>query len=317
MASRAEQVPTAARPPSPVVMPTSDRRAASVTSSTDSLKRQDQERAQLISQVVDDELEVVTSNDSSLSSGKSPARSAGASASLSPASVGGQLSASASRVQQRQQRPVKRRIRFRPAFLLTCAGLFQCLLLLTLIVNILLLVLHRDCPVDPHAGQSSVASAATTESASGNATSASASRPSSTAACIRLWPVILVNGFAAVMITIHLCLYVWRVVLQYVEFPWHIVDAVSFLLLAIGLATGAAFLLPSTNNSGLLLSAAVLSCLSAVLLTAIAVHRVARHCLGRPVSGPMFDDECDMAHVRRPLRFQQITMANVRRYWLL
>lgn len=186
----------------------------------------------------------------------------------------------------RQTRPTKRRIKFRPEFLLSCSGFIESLIVLLLLVVCLTTGVNRDCSLRPSGGEQSC-----------------------------LWPhvLVLVSAVSAVLVSCHLLLYVFRVVVRFPAFPWQLTDSLVFALLFLVFAVVAGVVF--ARHTSLLLMVAASHCvLVSLLFLLLSSNRLRRHVTRKPVQ--VFDDEDDFFRLKRRLRFQEINN-NIRRYWLL
>ena len=220
----------------------------------------------------------------------------------------------------RQAKPQKRKIKFRPAFLLTCTGFLESVDLIVLLIIVCLALFSDDC------SNLSVSQSADLEDRDSDERFPAASTGKVGSTCVWLYVLLITSAATAAALTAHLALYVYRVVIAFKEVPWQVLDAVLFAVLGIAFTLIGAFLLSSSspvssssakqesgNLSSGLVAAAVLSLLVAASFVMLSANKSLRSWRGKAVQ--VFDDEDDFFHLRRTLRLTQID--NLRRYWLL
>lgn len=211
----------------------------------------------------------------------------------------------------RQAQPQKRVIKFRPAYLMTCTGFLESLIIIALLVIFLLTLLEKDCY--KQVSHKEEAQNITSADNSTNTTSTQVVADTDTCTSDCLLPNILMcfSAAVAILVFIHVTLYVYRIVIAYKKLiDWQRLDAIVFALLGI-----AFFILSLFNfkfDSQLLIGAASVSVVVAVIFKLISCNKFRRHWTGLPVQ--VYDDEDDFFKLRGKIRFQEIK--NLRRYWL-
>ena len=216
------------------------------------------------------------------------------------------------RCDSKQERPKRRIIRFKPAYLMSCSGILGSLAVMLLLLITILTCIERNCSWKPGIVDGQFVNTTQNTQNTSSMTSHDDEILIGPGSCVHATLLLYTSFVSACLVIAHELMYVFRIVIAWRQIAWQLMDAIFFAILFVLL-----FVLGILNcfyESSLLVAAGSLSLLTSIIFLLLFSNKASRHWRRLPVQ--VYDDEDDFFRLPRKLKFQQIN-ANIKRYWLL